>query len=129
MKISEIINNTIIEGRKGKIPKRAEQAATGEHVWRDEGVDRVYNLNRVMMAAARADGRSKKGNNTPEESWVGKNNVARPYTEEEHNMMHQAFATIDSKHTHTIPDHRSLELDSTNKTSPVAKPKRNKYGV
>ena len=129
MKINEILSNTVNEGRKGHISKRAEQAATGEHVWRDEGVDRVYNLNRIMMAAARADGQSTKAVDVPEESWVGKNNIARPYTEQEHNMMAQAFNTIDSQHKHTIPDHRSLELDSVNKSSPVAKRKKNKYGV
>jgi hypothetical protein len=123
------INEIIIEGKIGRIPKRAAHAAKGEWLWRDDGIDRVYNLNRVMMAAAQADGKTVKALDCPEQSWYGKMNVARPYTEEEHKMMRSAFKTIDSEVEHSIPDHRSLELDSVNKSSPTATPKKNKYGV
>jgi hypothetical protein len=123
------INEIIIEGKVGGIPKRAARAAKGEWLWRDDGIDRIYNLNRVMMAAAKSDGKKVKAQDCDEQSWYGKMNVARPYTEEEHIMMRSAFKTIDSEVEHSIPDHRSLELDSTNKSSPVPQRKKNKYGV
>ena len=125
MKINEIIS----EGKIGRVPKRASQAAKGEWLWRDDGIDRIYNLNRVMMAAAKSDGQKVEKQDCDEQSWHGKMNVARPYTEEEHIMMRSAFKTIDSKVEHSIPDHRSMELDSTNKISAVpqnAGAKRNK---
>jgi hypothetical protein len=123
------INEIIIEGKIGKIPKRASQAAKGEWLWRDDGIDRIYNLSRVMIAAAKSDGKKVEAQDCPEQSWYGKMNVARPYTEEEHTMMRSAFKTIDSEVEHSIPDHRSLELDSINKSSPVPARKKNKYGV
>jgi hypothetical protein len=123
------INEIIIEGKVGGISKRASQAAKGEWLWRDDGIDRIYNLNRVMMAAAKSDGKKVEAQDCDEQSWYGKMNVARPYTEEEHIMMRSAFKTIDSQVEHSIPDHRSLELDSTNKSSPVAQRKKNKYGI
>ena len=115
------INEIIIEGKIGGIPKRASQAAKGEWLWRDDGIDRIYNLNRVMMAAAKSDGKKVEAQDCDEQSWYGKMNVARPYTEEEHIMMQSAFNTIDSEVRHSIPDHRSMELDSVNKVSPVGR--------
>ena len=91
------INEIIIEGKTGKIPKRSEYASKGEWSWRDDGIDRIYNLNRVMMAAAKSDGVSTKAVDVPEQSWFGKHNIARPYTEQEHIMMQSAFNTIDSE--------------------------------
>ena len=115
------INEIIIEGKIGKIPKRSEYASKGEWSWRDDGIDRIYNLNRVMMAAAKSDGVSTEAVDVPEQSWFGKHNIARPYTEEEHIMMQSAFNTIDSEVRHSIPDHRSMELDSVNKVSPTGR--------
>jgi hypothetical protein len=118
MKINEIVT----EGkRKGKINKQAKRASTGEWLFRDEGVDRAYNLNRVMMAAGMADGTSSKAVDMDEASWVEKHNVARPYTEAEHMMMQSAFNTVSSKSKHSIPHHRSVELDDVHKVSPVGR--------
>lgn len=127
MKIWEIIS----EGHDGKKPSRQTQADTGEWQFRDlGGYDRTYNYNRVMMAAAKSDG--KKGSPPPQmnqSSWVEKYNVARPYTEEEHEMMKQAFKAVDSEYVHSEKDHKSKEPDDTNKVSPTAKIKKNKYGI
>lgn len=119
MKINEIIN----EGHDGKKPKRQTQADKGEWKFRDVGgYDRVYNLNRIMMAAAMADGKSDTAVNMDQSSWVEKYNVARPYSEEEHGMMKQAFKTVDSEYKHTEKDHKSKEPDDTNKVSPHHNP-------
>jgi len=118
------------EGREGDAPLVAATANKGEVRFRDVGgYDRTYHLHRIMMATAMADGRTKKAVDMDQASWVEKYNVARPYSEEEHNMMAQAFATIDSEYQHTETDHKSKEMGDTNTQSIVNKPKRNKYGV
>jgi hypothetical protein len=113
------INEIIVEGKFGDRPNHARNSDTGEWVFRDNGTDRVYNLNRIMMASAMHDGSSDHAVEMDEASWVEKNNMARPYTEAEHNMMKGAFKTVKSDYHHTSQDHRSREEDDTHKTSPV----------
>jgi hypothetical protein len=93
------------------------------------GYDRTYHLNRIMMAAAMADGRSKKAVDMPDSSFVEKYNVAFPYTDEEQMMMYQALATIPSDSGELDKRGKSQEPKDTNKVSPVNKPKKNKYGI
>ena len=115
------INEIIVEGRDGKKPDRQTRADTGEWQFRDDGgIDRQYNLNRVMMATAMADGVSEDAVDMPQSSWVEKFNVARPYTEQEHKMMKAAFKTVSSENYHTEKDHKSREPEDTNKTSPMS---------
>jgi len=109
----------ISENRKGKIPGGANNAMPGAYNFRDDGTDRTYNLNRIMMAAAMADGKSKKAVDMDEASWADKYNTAHPYSKEENNMMHQAFATVSSKYKHKVSDHRSIENDEVHRVSPV----------
>ena len=102
----------------------------GATLFRDVGgYDRIYHLNRMMMATAMADGRSKKAVDMPDSSWYEKYNIAFPYTDIEHMMVNQALATIPSDAGELEKRSKSKEPDDTNKVSPVAKPKRNKYGV
>lgn len=120
----------ITEGREGNAPLVAATANKGEVRFRDiGGIDRAYHLHRIMMATAMADGRTKKAVDMDQASWISTYNVARPYSEEEHNMMAQAFATIDSDYQVTQSDHKSKEMGDANTQSVVNKPKRNKYGV
>ena len=128
MKIKDIVAESHAH-RRGKPSKENTKASKGEWLFRDEGVDRTYNLNRIMMAAAKADGKSSKAVDVPSASWVEKFNVARPYTEQEHNMMKSAFKTIGGNYHHSIDDHRSRETDDVHKASAVphnAGAKRNK---
>jgi hypothetical protein len=81
-----------------------------------------------MMAAAIADGGNKPVD-MDAESWVEKYNVVFPYTDMEHAMMMQAFATIPTDKTELAKRGKSSEPKDTNTTSPVAKPKRNQYGI
>ena len=104
MKVNEIIS----ESKKGSIPTNAANSSTGEWVFRDDG-----------MAAAMHDGHSDHAVEMDEASWVEKNNVARPYTEQEHRMMKGAFKTIKSSAHHTVKDHRSKEDNTTHKQSAV----------
>ena len=80
-----------IAERDGTIGKRRQAATVGLNVFGDsERQNSDYTLNRVMMAAACAD-----GSNTPIDmdanSWVGKKRSAHPYTKVEQNMLKQAF--------------------------------------
>jgi hypothetical protein len=127
MKIKDII----LEDKVGKLSPRLQQATVGLDKFRDEKfADRVYELNRVMMAVAAADGVNPLNINVDAESWAGRHNLAFPYTSEEQDMLKQAFKAIGSHHEDlNRGDLKSQELNSTNKVSPVSKPKRNKFGV
>ena len=118
MRASEFIN----EGTKGSVPKRHDKAQPGADKFRDNGTDRTYHLNQIMKAVAMADGSSTKAMKMDDESFAGKNNLAYPYSDLEHNMMQQAFNTVSpTQAKQMIKGRDSSELDSVNKTSPVAK--------
>lgn len=127
MKIKEIV----AENKVGNVPKRFQNATVGLDKFRDEQfADRVYELNRVMMAVAASDGVNPLSPQIDSESWAGRNNIAIPYTEIEQKMLRQAFGAVGSHYKDlNNGDLRSQELKSVNKASPVARPKRNKYGV
>ena len=105
---------------EGTMHAHAQAASQGTHKTRDKGgYDRTNHLNRMMMATAMADGRSKKPVDMDAASWVEKYNTAHPYTEEEHNMLHQAMATIPTEHKEVVPFSKSSEMNDTHKVSPV----------
>jgi len=84
-----------------------------------DGYDRTYELNRMMMAVACADGTGIPIN-IDSESWVGKDNSAQPYTKLEQDMMKQAAKAIGSKLKDVVNgDLRSQELPDIQKSSPV----------
>ena len=110
----------ITEKQQGKIRRSYHDSTVGLHKFRDPGgYDRTYELNRVMMAAAMAD-----GTDTPidmdQASWIGKYNTAQPYTKEEQKMIKQAFKAVGSE-THDLNkgDLESKEHPGVNKQSPV----------
>ena len=124
------IKDVISEGKvTGDVPKDlVDKGHGGVQLTRDVGgYDRVYHLNRMMMAMA--DGKSKKPVDMDAASWYEKYNIAFPYSDLEAMMVNQAIATIPTDHKGLIARGKSEENKGTNKTSPVAKPKRNKYGV
>lgn len=113
----------VTEDRKGTLHPDHESVMRSTHRVRDiGGYDRIDHMNRMMMAAAMHDGKTK--NAIPRDqmdpaSWVEKYNTAHPYTKEEDNMIHGAMKTIGSEHHKLISDHRSLEPEGTHKVSPV----------
>ena len=114
----------------GKMHSHHVDGGQGYMLSRDiGGYDRIYHLNRIMMAAAMADGRSHKPVDMDGSSWVEKYNVAFPYTDMEHAMMMQAFATVPSDAGELEKRGKSKEPDDTNIKSIVAKPKKNQYGI
>jgi len=109
----------ISEEKVGPLSKRNASATVGLHKFRDnQFADRVYELNRVMMAVAQADGENDF--DIDSESWAGRHNVAAPYTEQEHKMLKQAF---DKLGTYSIDlnhgDLDSQELKTINPVSPI----------
>jgi hypothetical protein len=117
MRAKEFITETY---HQAKISKRQDAATVGMNLFRDpDGYDRTYELNRMMMALASADG-SGKPIDVDSESWVGKDNAAAPYTQLEQDMLKQAAKSIGTKLKDlNHGDLRSQELPSTNKSSPV----------
>ena len=110
----------IAEDKVGTISKRNQNATVGLNKFRDKQfADRVYELNRIMMAVASNDGQEFV-NEIDAESWAGRNDVAAPYTQEEADMLKQAFkATGSWNQDLNHGDMESQEVPSTNKISPV----------
>ena len=109
----------VSEAKVGPVGKRRSAATRGLHKFRDETFsDRIYELNRVMMAAASTDGTFVP--DLDQESWAGRYNTAHPYTDEEAAMLKQALKATGSE-THDLNggDNRSQEVKSTNTESPV----------
>lgn len=110
----------VAENAAGKISKRHQNATVGLSKFRDPGgYDRTYELNRVMMATACADG-TDAPLTLDKASWIGKYNTAQPYTKEEAKMMKQAFKAIGSDYEDLNGnDLESKEHPAVNYTSPV----------
>lgn len=109
----------VAEDRVGKMSKRLNQATVGLNKFRDsQFADRVYELNRIMMAAASTDGTF-----VPEldgESWAGRNNVAAPYTQQEQDMLKKAYQAVGSHHEDmNHGDLRSQEHPAVHTSSPI----------
>ena len=116
MRASEFIS----EGQSvGRLSKTKSYATVGLHKFVDPARDdRVYELNRIMMATASTDGTFVP--DIDGESWVGRWNLAAPYTKEEHDMLKMAYKAIGSDVSDLNQgDLRSLEIPSTHTVSPV----------
>ena len=109
----------VTEDRVGKMSKRQNQATVGLNKFRDNKfADRVYELNRVMMAVASTDGTF-----VPEldgESWAGRHNIAAAYTQQEQQKLNMAYKAIGSTYVDiNHGDLRSQEHPAVHVTSPV----------
>lgn len=109
----------VIEQQVGKMSKRQRFGTVGLNKFRDENfADRVYELNRVMMAVASTDGTF-----VPEidgESWAGRHDIAAPYTRQEQEMLKKAYQATGSRHFDlNHGDLKSDEHPAVNTKSPV----------
>ena len=119
MRAKEFLNE---DNEPGKLTKRQRYGSRGKHKFQDEeGRDRIYELNRVMMALAQANGESDhEVIDLDSESWIGTSNMAVPYTEVESNMLKSAYRAVGSEWEDLNDgDLKSSELPSINKQSPV----------
>ena len=119
----------ITEKKQTRMTKRQNQSTRGVNTYSDaERWNSDYVAYRLGMAVAGTDGQIE-----PEmtaSSWIGKSKSTHPYTQEEQEMLKRAYKAVGATYKDVNHgDMRSLELDTANKTSPVAKPKKNKYGV
>lgn len=119
----------ITEVTEKKITNRQGQSAAGINVYSDgERWDGTYVSYRLGLAVAGTDGKIEPDMSA--KSWIGKYKSTHPYTQEEQDMLKKAYKVVGAKYKDlTHGDIKSRELDTTNTTSPVAKIKKNKYGV
>lgn len=110
----------VTETRQGTISSRNQNATVGLNTFHDsELANSDYTLNRVMMAAAMADG-TDKPIKMDYKSWSGKEKTAHPYTEVEQNMLKQAYKAAGASWTDTNDgDLNSGEHPAVNTTSPI----------
>ena len=115
-------NEFVSESKVGKISKRQQQATRGLNIFskKIDSYDRLYDLNRLMMAVASSDGVNPIVMDA--ESWVGKHNTTHPYTKEEQAMLKLAYkaANLEYKDLNN-GDMDSEEVPGTNAQS-IVKP-------
>ena len=115
-------NEFVSESKLGKISKRQQQAPRGLNIFskKIDSYDRLYDLNRLMMAVASSDGVNPIVMDA--ESWVGKHNTTHPYTKEEQAMLKLAYkaANLEYKDLNN-GDMDSEEVPGTNVQS-IVKP-------
>ena len=110
-----------ISESEGKMKKKHAAVQQGVTVSRDDGgYDRTYHMNRLWMATAMADGKSRKPVDMDSASWIEKYNTQHPYTEEEYNMFRQAEATVPTDSKAVTPWTKSTEPEDTYKVSPTS---------
>ena len=112
-------NEFITETKKGKIGKRASQSSKGINTYGDsEKMNSDYVAYRLGMAVSGANGVDPI--ESAGMSWMGKQKTTHPYTKEEQDMLKQAYSAVGASYKDVYSgDMRSLELDSTNTSSPV----------
>ena len=119
----------LFEVKSGAVGKRYQQPTRGLNTFGDaEKANSDYTQYRLGLALACSDGVNPI--DIDPKTWHGKRKTAHPYTEEEQAMLNQSYKVVGASHTDLNKgDMRSQELDTTNVVSPVAKPKKNKYGI
>lgn len=119
----------LLETTEKHISKRQQQATVGLNTFGDsERMNSDYTQYRLGLAVACADG----VNSIPDigKTWHGKRKTTHPYTQEEQDMLKDAYKAVGANYKDLNKgDMKSRELDTTYKVSPVAKLKKNKYGV
>ena len=63
------------------------------------------------------------------DNWIGGDPLLAPYTDVEQDMVNAAAKAVGGGKAQQWSGDRSKEINTTYKQSPVAKPKKNKYGV
>lgn len=129
MKIAEIITEDNIVKNNTK-PRRDDEAVMPAAHRVAGTADRTYDLNRIMMAVAAADGKTVPS--IPVQSWAGKNNIAAPYSKLESDMLKHAYQATGAEWDDALKpnqDEKSLEPKEIHKVSPVPKKRKNQYGV
>lgn len=120
MRAREFVSAKITETADAKISRRLQAGTRGLNVFskKIDSYDRLYDLNRLMMAVASSDGIHPIKMDA--ESWVGKHNTTHPYTEEEQNMLKLAYKAAGLQYKDLNKgDLDSEEMAEVNTVSPV----------
>ena len=120
MRAREFMPTKINEAANAKISPGLQAATRGLHIFakKIETYDKLYDLNRVMMAVASSDGVNPIVMDA--ESWVGKHNTAHPYTKEEQAMLKLAYEAAGLAYIDLNDgDLDSEETTGVNRVSPV----------
>jgi hypothetical protein len=115
-------NEFVVESKMGKVSAQQQQSSVGMNVFskKIDAYDRLYDLNRLMMAVASSDGINPIKMDA--ESWVGKHNTTHPYTKEEQDMLILAYKAAGLEYKDLNKgDLDSEELPDTN-TQSIVKP-------
>ena len=120
MRAREFVSTKITETADVKISRRLQAGTRGLNVFskKIDTYDRLYDLNRLMMAVASSDGVNPIKMDA--ESWVGKHNTTHPYTPEEQDMLKLAYkaAGLEYKDLNKGDLYRE-EMTEDNTVSPV----------
>lgn len=121
MRAREFAFKKINEATNAKISPGLQAGTRGLHVFakKIDTYDKLYDLNRVMMAVAASDGINSIEMDA--ESWAGKHNTAHPYTKEEQAMLKLAYEAAGLSYIDlNNGDLNSEEIKEVNRVSPVA---------
>ena len=124
MKIKDIIVET-----QGELHQHQRFAMRGLNKFKDgKKSNSDYTLYRLGLALAATDGKTMP--EIDEESWLGKWKLTAPYSKEEQDMLKLAYKAVNANHEDMNQgDMRSQEGPTVNKSSPVPKRKKNRFGV
>jgi hypothetical protein len=120
VRASEFVSTKITETADVKISRRLQAGTRGLNVFskKIDTYDRLYDLNRLMMAVASSDGVNPIKMDA--ESWVGKHNTTHPYTPEEQDMLKLAYKAAGLEYKDLNKgDLDSEEMSEVNTVSPV----------
>ena len=116
MKASEFITET---NKAGKVRKGLQHS--GPYAKRYDGLDTFYQMYRLGLALANSEAPAKGAASNSPTVWVRGS--------EEAEMLAKAERAMGVTGTVVVPQGKSEEMPSVDTVSPIAKPKRNKYGV
>jgi ATP-dependent phosphoenolpyruvate carboxykinase len=131
MRAKEFINeawNGKSHGSPKKVRDRASDALPGVYVQRQLRNTDTYMQYRMGLALAAARADANGDIEFSQESAWAENFISGMFVPEDEETIMLASKLMGVNPTQ-ITDQKSREPDSTQKVSPVAKPKRNKYGV
>ena len=132
MKINEIINEDLSPDQKNNrasdetMTDDQEAAIQNAQTFPDQNMSTgsAYMNYRFGIALAGAPDYPTKADN-----WIGGDPLISTYSEEEMKIINAAAKQVGSGRAQNWSGKRSQEVADVNKTSIVAKPKKNKYGV
>jgi nicotinamide mononucleotide adenylyltransferase len=135
-KYPEKVKKAVAEGSAGKVGKGGTKPIDKEKKSAMRNATTIPGLNmatgsmyknyRMGIALAGAPDYPTK---MAADNWVGGDPLISSYTQEEYDMVKAAALQVGAGRLENWTGKRSEEIDGIQKVSPVAKPKRNKYGI